>query len=104
MSFRIKKTMNRFLVAAILLGFVLTGSTWAIGNRADFRNINQEMNKTLEDMKRQCISYDEIVSADKAKSLIRVTEQAMEIETNLRRDPELFSEDYLREYIDNQRI
>lgn len=102
MEFYIKKTINRFLIVAATLGVILIGATWVISNRVDFANINQEMDKTLEDMKRQCISYDEIVSGDKAKSLIRITEQAVEVETDLRRNPELLSEDYLREYVDSQ--
>ena len=51
--------------------------------------------------KSQCLSYDEVVQADKIKSLVRLTEQAVEVGADIHRDSELIDSVYLKNYTEH---
>ena len=72
--------------------------------RSDKKNIEKTFDNTLTYLKSQCLSYDEVVQADKIKSLVRLTEQAVEVGTDIHRDSELIDSVYLKNYIEAQRM
>ena len=72
--------------------------------RSDKKNIEKTFDNTLTYLKSQCLSYDEVVQADKIKSLVRLTEQAVEVGTDIDRDSELIDSVYLKNYIEAQRM
>ena len=72
--------------------------------RSDKKNIEKTFDNTLTYLKSQCLSYDEVVEADKIKSLVRLTEQAVEVGTDIHRDSELIDSVYLKNYIEAQRM
>ena len=72
--------------------------------RSDKKNIEKTFDNTLTYLKSQCLSYDEVVQADKIKSLVRLTEQAVEVGADIHRDSELIDSVYLKNYIEAQRM
>ena len=66
--------------------------------RSDKKNIEKTFGNTLTYLKSQCLSYDEVVQADKIKSLVRLTEQAVEVGADIHRDSELIDSVYLKNY------
>ena len=62
------------------------------------------MQKTVKHIQNQCMSYEEVVAADKVKSLIRLTEQTEEISRDLETSYQQFGYDFLKEYTKEQRI
>lgn len=72
--------------------------------RSDKKNIEKTFDNTLTYLKSQCLSYDEVVQADKIKSLVRLTEQAVEVGTDIHRNSELIDSVYLKNYTEAQRM
>ena len=72
--------------------------------RSDKKNIEKTFDNTLTYLKSQCLSYDEVVQADKIKSLVRLTEQAVEVGADIHRDSELIDSVYLKNYTEAQRM
>lgn len=56
-----------------LLGMTLIGANSAV------HNAERTAERTLQYLREQCISYQDIIAADRVKSLVRLTEQVQEL-------------------------
>lgn len=81
-----------------LLGMALIGANSAI------HNAERTAERTLQYLREQCISYQDIIAADRVKSLVRLTEQAQEVTERDRLKGRERSNEQLAEYAQQQRI
>ena len=77
-----------------LLGMTLIGANSAI----------HTAERTLQYLREQCISYQDIIAADRVKSLVRLTEQVQELTDRDRLKGRERSNEELAEYAQQQRI
>ena len=87
-------------IAALLslLGVALIGANSAI------HTAERTAERTLQYLRDQCISYQDIIAADRVKSLVRLTEQAQELTERDRLKGRARSNEELAEYAQRQRI
>lgn len=81
-----------------LLGVALIGANSAI------HTAERTAERTLQYLRDQCISYQDIIAADRVKSLVRLTEQAQELTERDRLKGRARSNEELAEYAQQQRI
>lgn len=81
-----------------LLGMALIGGNSAV------HNAERTAERTLQYLREQCISYQDIIAADRVKSLVRLTEQAQELTDRDRLKGRARSNEGLAEYAQQQRI
>ena len=93
-----------FYSILISIGAVLIVTAAVIGAWIGRSNTDAAYSRSINYMKQQCISYEDIIISDKVKSLFRLTEQADEISRNFGAYPDKHSDEYLREYAENQRL
>ena len=102
---RKKRRFNKLMYIGIaiaglllLLGMVLIGANSAI------HNAERTAERTLQYLRDQCINYQDIIAADRVKSLVRQTEQAQEVTDRDRLKGGERSNEELAEYAQQQRI
>lgn len=102
---RKKRRFNKLMYIGIaiaglllLLGMVLIGANSAI------HNAERTAERTLQYLRDQCINYQDIIAADRVKSLVRLTEQAQEVTERDRLKGRERSNEELAEYAQQQRI
>ncbi len=88
----------------LLTGLALTCIVFGIGSALGLNDVKKRLTENMEQLRKQCVSYDEIITADKVKSLIRLTEQSAELCENAARDNTILNIDYLEKYAHRQRI
>lgn len=81
-----------------LLGMALIGANSAV------HNAERTAERTLQYLRDQCINYQDIIAADRVKSLVRLTEQAQELTDRDRLKGRERSNEALAEYAQQQRI
>lgn len=81
------------LVLSLSIGFVTSKS-----------KAEDALERTFNYMKKQCVSYDEVMTFDEVKSLIRLTEQVVEISDDLQINARLRSDAYLKQYAQRHRL
>ena len=81
-----------------LLGMTLIGANSAI------HTAERTAERTLQYLREQCISYQDIIAADRVKSLVRLTEQVQELTERDRLKGRERSNEELAEYAQQQRI
>ncbi len=81
-----------------LLGMTLIGANSAI------HTAERTAERTLQYLREQCISYQDIIAADRVKSLVRLTEQVQELTDRDRLKGRERSNEGLAEYAQQQRI
>ena len=81
-----------------LLGMALIGGNSAV------HNAERTAERTLQYLREQCISYQDIIAADRVKSLVRLTEQVQELTDRDRLKGRERSNEELAEYAQQQRI
>lgn len=81
-----------------LLGVALIGANSAI------HTAERTAERTLQYLREQCISYQDIIAADRVKSLVRLTEQVQELTDRDRLKGRARSNEGLAEYAQQQRI
>lgn len=81
-----------------LLGMTLIGANSAV------HNAERTAERTLQYLREQCISYQDIIAADRVKSLVRLTEQVQELTDRDRLKGRERSNEGLAEYAQQQRI
>ena len=81
-----------------LLGMALIGANSAI------HNAERTAERTLQYLRDQCINYQDIIAADRVKSLVRLTEQVQELTDRDRLKGRERSNEELAEYAQQQRI
>lgn len=99
------KFSNKYIwVLMLVLGVFVMAVTALIGGNSSIRNAQQTAQRTLQYLQNQCISYRDIVAADRLKSLVRLTEQAQELTERDRLKGRARSNEELAEYAQRQRI
>ena len=102
---REKRRSNKTIYIGIAIAGLLSllGMTLIGGNSA-VHNAERTAERTLQYLREQCISYQDIIAADRVKSLVRLTEQAQEVADRGRLKGRERSNEGLAEYAQQQRI
>lgn len=95
---------NRHITFAIIGGIAFGTFAFTYFKSADMANIRKDYNVAISGMERQCDSYDAILTSDKTKSLIRLTEQTAEIASDISRDITCLDSQYIGNFVANQRL
>lgn len=99
------KFSNKYIwVLMLVLGVFVMAVTALIGGNSSIRNAQQTAQRTLQYLQNQCISYRDIIAADRVKSLVRLTEQVQELTDRDRLKGRERSNEGLAEYAQQQRI
>lgn len=99
------KFSNKYIwVLMLVLGVFVMAVTALIGGNSSIRNAQQTAQRTLQYLQNQCISYQDIIAADRVKSLVRLTEQAQELTERDRLKGRERSNEELAEYAQQQRM
>ena len=93
----------RFFLVMLALGSVLAVMLHQSLTAADIRSAQRAMNESFEFVKAQLVRYNSYVSADKAKSLVRLMDKTAEAARILRDEPGAGAQE-LAEYARQQRI
>lgn len=96
--------LNKSGLIYLIIGVVLLVCSYAAGGASGYGKISETFSATVENMKAQCDNYDTITAADKSKSLIRLSEQAAALSRELEHDDTQLTEEFLREYAEEQRL
>lgn len=83
--------------------FIFLGSFFA-GSLISLNHAGSSLSQAISHLREQCISYDEIISADKIKSLVRLTEKATEVAFHFNKAADSYPKDWLNDFAVNQRI
>ena len=101
-SFR--KNTAVIIVVLIVFGIIIMGASFYY-SLADSLNTAQEvMERNISDLKKQCNNYTDFVSADEAKSLIRVSEKAEDLAETLALLKSDEKEAYIESFLEEQRV
>lgn len=99
------KFSNKYIwVLMLVLGVFVMAVTALIGGNSSVRNAQQTAQRTLQYLQNQCISYRDIVAADRLKSLVWLTEQAQEVAEREGMVGQNRSNEELARYAQRQRV
>ena len=99
-----QKQDARFVIFFVLIGIVMMlGMLW-FGIEYSQHQAQKAMNRNVSDLKKQITEYNEFLSTNEAKNLIRLTEKAENISKTLALLDESSSQEYLKSVYDNQRM
>lgn len=99
-----KNKINRFWISVCTFGVLFAMVAYMAYTGADIEFADSNIRNTMQYLKNQCVSYDEILSADKVKSLIRLSEQATEVVRDIKNDDTRVEYEYLKDYAFEQRL
>ena len=96
---------NRFFVTLlILVGIALFAGALCFGIPYSLNAAHDTMERNIGDLKKQCGDYSDFLATDETKSLVRLTEQAEGIGTDLTLLAENVRNDFLQQYCNSQRL
>ena len=102
---REKRRFNKTIYIGIAIAGLLSLLGMAlIGGNSAVHNAERTAERTLQYLREQCISYQDIIAADRVKSLVRLTEQVQELTDRDRLKGRERSNEELAEYAQQQRI
>lgn len=102
---RKKRRFNKLMYIGIAIaGLLLLLGMALIGANSAIHNAERTAERTLQYLQDQCINYQDIIAADRVKSLVRLTEQAQELRDRDRLKGGERSNEELAEYAQQQRI
>lgn len=104
---RKKRRSNKTIyigIAIAIAGLLSLLGMALIGGNSDVHNAERTAERTLQYLREQCISYQDIIAADRVKSLVRLTEQVQELTDRDRLKGRERSNEGLAEYAQQQRI
>lgn len=102
---RKKRRFNKLMYIGIAIaGLLLLLGMALIGANSAIHNAERTAERTLQYLRDQCINYQDIIAADRVKSLVRLTEQAQEVTDRDRLKGGERSNEELAEYAQQQRI
>lgn len=102
---RKKRRSNKTIYIGIAIAGLLSLLGMAlIGGNSAVHNAERTAERTLQYLREQCISYQDIIAADRVKSLVRLTEQVQELTDRDRLKGRERSNEGLAEYAQQQRI
>ncbi len=100
----LKTEASKFWISVCALGVLFVMIAYIAYGGADIESADSGIRNTMKYLKNQCISYDDILSADKVKSLIRLSEQATEVVRDIKNDNTRVEYEYLKDYASEQRL
>lgn len=104
---RKKRRTNKTIyigIAIAIAGLLSLLGVALIGGNSAIHTAERTAERTLQYLRDQCISYQDIIAADRVKSLVRLTEQAQELTERDRLKGRARSNEELAEYAQRQRI
>lgn len=102
---REKRRFNKTIYIGIAIAGLLSLLGMAlIGGNSAVHNAERTAERTLQYLREQCISYQDIIAADRVKSLVRLTEQVQELTDRDRLKGRERSNEELAKYAQQQRI
>lgn len=104
---RKKRRTNKTIyigIAIAIAGLLSLLGVALIGGNSAVHTAERTAERTLQYLRDQCISYQDIIAADRVKSLVRLTEQAQELTERDRLKGRARSNEELAEYAQQQRI
>ena len=99
-SKKIKLRNSLIIAVGVILFTVLTLSMGA----SEIKDTQRLMTNTIDTLKNQCMSFDKLITADKIKSLFRLSDILMELNQHIEHDASLANDSYLERYVDNLRL
>lgn len=90
--------------AIIFLGVVIMAIALYFGTADSLNTAQNTMERHISDLKKQCNDYDEFLTSDKIKSLMRLTEQAEDVGDTLALLPDEEKSEYLTVFMESQRL
>lgn len=104
-AIRKKRRSNKTIYIGIAIAGLLSLLGMAlIGGNSAVHNAERTAERTLQYLREKCISYQDIIAADRVKSLVRLTEQVQELTDRDRLKGRERSNEGLAEYAQQQRI
>ena len=106
-AMRKKRRSNKTIyigIAIAIAGLLSLLGVALIGGNSAVHTAERTAERTLQYLRDQCISYQDIIAADRVKSLVRLTEQAQELTERDRLKGRARSNEELAEYAQRQRI
>ena len=88
----------------IFAGILLFLLTLDLSGRNGLSRTQALTDNTLDTLRRQCISFHKLESADGTKSLFRLADSVQELSRHLELDPTLASNAYLEDFVDEIRL
>lgn len=102
-----RRSRNRteiIATAIIFLGVVIMAIALYFGTADSLNTAQNTMERHISDLKKQCNDYDEFLTSDKVKSLMRLTEQAEDVGDTLALLPDKAKSEYLTVFMESQRL
>ena len=102
-----RRSRNRteiIATAIIFLGVVIMAIALYFGTADSLNTAQNTMERHISDLKKQCNDYDEFLTSDKVKSLMRLTEQAEDVGDTLELLPDEKKSEYLTVFMESQRL
>ena len=99
-SKKIKLRNSLIIAVGVILFTVLTLSMGA----SEINDTQRLMTNTIDTLKNQCMSFDKLVTADKIKSMFRLSDTLMELSQHIEHAASLATDSYLERYVDNIRL
>ena len=100
-----KRTRLRWRIGSIIFaGILLFLLTLDLSGRNGLSRTQALTDNTLDTLRRQCISFHKLESADGTKSLFRLADSVQELSRHLELDPTLASNAYLEDFVDEIRL
>ena len=101
---RPRKKAHISVVGAIAVGLALLLVVLAVAGHFSFRSETASARRTMETLKKQCVSFNKLVAADRTKSLFRISDLLRDVRREIKANPENLSDEYLEQYVDRTRI
>lgn len=99
-----EKILNRSILHAFIIGLILLICISIAASRFYFIKLIGFAEKSIEDMKQQCSSYDKIVASDRTKSLFHLIDTTKMLRIDLEYNENHINDPYLESYCNNLRI
>ena len=99
-----KSNKKGFSQLIIVIGIAIFLIIFALSSIRDRRNLENEIQGTLDYLKSQCISYDAVTASDKSKSLMWLSDEVIEVVRDMERDNTAIDSNYLKNHADGQRL
>ena len=85
-------------------GLVVMAAMWLLGLVIGRRDAQRTADRAEAYLKQQCIEYRDIMSVDRVKSLMRLSEQVVELALDGAAYPQIRNSEYLAQYAQRQRM
>ena len=99
-----KSNKKGFSQLIIVIGIAIFLIIFALSSIRDRRNLENEIQGTLDYLKSQCISYDAVTASNKSKSLMWLSDEVIEVVRDMERDNTAIDSNYLKNHADGQRL